>query len=128
MNPCGTTGAVLSWMEYPWPVAEKCAVIPFTVWLIGNGEWSGALSKSNSTTWAETWKNCEITLKRNKVMQVVKIELHFPGTDSEVFFKYRVFMTSNIKVYVSEIYAKIVITPFVVITIFLFNFFILKES
>src|SRR5512140_1742543 len=53
VNPAGVKPMVLAGcMEYPSPVAEKCAVIPPTVRVIGRVAETGALSKSNRTAWA----------------------------------------------------------------------------
>lgn len=66
------------------------------------GRWG--IVKSNSTDWAEAGETCAITLKKNKLMQAVKIKLQLPNIDSIDFFKYKVFMMSNIKVYINETY------------------------
>jgi len=51
-------------------VAVNCAVMPLTVWLIGNEEYRGALLKSNSTAWATEW---EINIKLMQGMITVTI-------------------------------------------------------
>jgi hypothetical protein len=59
---------------------------------VGIDEYCGALSKSNSTACAEAADTNATTLKKNKVMQAVRIKLHFPNIDSIDFFKYKVFI------------------------------------
>ena len=65
VKPSGTTGALVSWIEKPWPVAEKWAVIPPAVWSIGSELCSGALLKSKSTVWAEAERPKAAMVARN---------------------------------------------------------------
>src|ERR1700690_795782 len=74
-KPTGTTGAVVSWMEYPCPVAEKCAVMPPTVKSMGKGVWSGALSKSNKTLCASAGTSRRLA----RTMKICVFTMVLPG-------------------------------------------------
>jgi len=87
-NPIGMSPRVFAlWIEYPWPVAEKWAVIPLTVWLIGSGVEGGALSKSNKTSCEETVKNSPNTNKIIALTLAVMINLKFQIRDAKDLFK-----------------------------------------